>query len=874
MSFQLSRMLLIGSLLLGTELYSTTSSAAPVPIPSSKKGNGGLPPGAIRRLGTSQRFRSGRPIVVSRITPDGKHAFVRTHQQGVLMVDLNAGKVVHKKEGIGPFAARGMGVSPDGKFLLCLGTRQGAEIQKIELWNIEKKQVHQILTSAFYPSNFAFSPDSRFLALGEGKGREPGVVSLWDVKTGKNIRTLDVAQNLSIRAAFSFDSKYLATWGGNYSTQGDKKKKDTSCVIQIWEVKTGKKLRELISTETEKRVEAVAFSPDNKQLAVVHWASSLEIWDFQKGKIIRTFGHQIDTHRRLRFSPDGKYLMGHTASKGVQVWDTETWKEKGIYGGRTESIVDFTFTNEGIQALVSEGMTLASRDLFQKRTWTASKGHRQAVRSLSYISDSAILSADGGAQVIFWDLPKGDPLNSWNFATKIPSVVRRVENYFRGTVLSPDGLYLAAFNRGNRRIHVWSLGRNRQVTSFPGPLHFHEGGLSFSMDGKLAYMTKDLRDKTDPGIVYVWGVKNKKELHAIELPKPENEDLKRFGYSSVRFSRDGSNTLVVASQYNLRGAVGTEIFFYDTKTGKLILQTLQKVSYTPTLAFSPDNEILAMGGSKEGMVLLHPLTGKEFRCEGIGQALNAVACSPDGRVIVGSSWSSQDKSATIHVWERHTRKIRFTFKGHTGQVHSLAFSPDGKILASAGVDSLIYLWDMTGQNQFISREPLTKEDLNVLWSQLTKENARKAFFALRQFSLHPRETVAYLKSQLDVDSKESLTPEKIRQLIADLDSRKFQTREKASEALRAAGSSVVSELKKTLEKEISLEVRVRISRVLHTIEAQKRKPSQLRQLRAIEVLENIGDKESLKLLQGLAKGGKDLALTKEAKAALQRLNKE
>ena len=870
MSCKISRVILLCSLFLVTDFIFVESYAAPIPVTSSK--NGGLPPGAIRRLGKSQRFRSGRPIAVSRITPDGKHAFVRTHQKGVLMVDLNNGKVLHQKEGVIPFAPRGMGVSPDGKYLLSMGTKQGAEIQKIELWNIEKRQVHQILTSAFYPSNFAFSPDSKLLAFGESRRGKLGLVSIWDVKTGKNIRTLEVPQNFSIEAAFSFDSKYLATWG-NYSTQGDKKEKDPSRVIQIWEVKTGKKLRELSSTETKERVEAVAFSPDNKQLAVLHWASKLEIWDFQKGKITRTLTHQLYVHHRLRYSPDGKYLLGQTLQGGVQVWETENWKYRGTYGSRSESITDYTFTNEGIRALVREGTTLASRDLFQKRTWTASKGHRYAVRSLSYLSESSILSADGGGQVIFWDLPKGNPLNEWNFAAKLAGVVSRPDSTLRGTVLSPDGNYLALLNRANRRIHVWSISRNKQLATLPGPLYMHEGGLSISKDGKLAYLIKDLRDRTDHGTLHVWDIKKNSGLYEIELPAPDNPSLKRFGYYQVAFTSDGK-TLAVASQYNLTGNVGTEIFLYDMKSGKRTLRTVQKVSYTPTLSFSSDNSILAVGGSKEGMALIHPLTGKEFRCESVDRSLNAVACSPDGRVIAGSTWHPKDKRSTIHIWERHTRKIRCTFQGHTGQVHSLAFSPDGKILSTAGVDSLIYMWDLTGRNRVISRERLTQEDLKQLWATLAQEDAKNGFVALRNLSLHPKETLAFMKTQLEKITKQNRTPEKVRQLIADLDSRKFQIRDKASEALEEAGPSVVPELKKTLEKEISLEVRVRIGRVLHAIENQQRKPDTLRQLRAIEVLENIGNDGSLKLLEELAKGTKDLALTQEARAAVRRLKKE
>jgi WD40 repeat protein len=66
-----------------------------------------------------------------------------------------------------------------------------------------------------------------------------------------------------------------------------------------------------------------------------------------------------------------------------------------------------------------------------------------------------------------------------------------------------------------------------------------------------------------------------------------------------------------------------------------------------------------------------------------------VAFSPDGKTLASAS---RDK--TIKVWDAHSGQERATLKGHTEEVHCVAFSPDGKTLASAGGDGTIKLWDV------------------------------------------------------------------------------------------------------------------------------------------------------------------------------------
>jgi WD40 repeat protein len=73
-----------------------------------------------------------------------------------------------------------------------------------------------------------------------------------------------------------------------------------------------------------------------------------------------------------------------------------------------------------------------------------------------------------------------------------------------------------------------------------------------------------------------------------------------------------------------------------------------------------------------------------------GGAVWSVAFSPDGKTLASGS---MDK--TVKLWEVATGKVKATLKGHTDAVYSVAFSPDGKTLASGIFDKTILLWDVS-----------------------------------------------------------------------------------------------------------------------------------------------------------------------------------
>ena len=259
-----------------------------------------------------------------------------------------------------------------------------------------------------------------------------------------------------------------------------------------------------------------------------------------------------------------------------------------------------------------------------------------------------------------WTVKKGE----------MPDIVNRGDDelgkYVYMTSISPDGGKLAG-GRLNGEITVWSVANWEELVTFPGEEDdefLRE--LCFNSEGnRLA----SLRGSSK---LAIWDLSTKERI-----PIDSKSIHKHY---CLAFSQDG---LVIAS-----GANGI-VNLWDAQNGKELLSLkVKNLSDVVSLAFSPNGRLLA-GGIAGGTVKLWDIEDRKELGKLISDDsddVTSLVFSPDGRMLAGAGF------CTVFLWDINTRKQLMAFKGHIDRINSVAFSLDGKMLASGSSDRTIKLW--------------------------------------------------------------------------------------------------------------------------------------------------------------------------------------
>jgi WD40 repeat protein len=425
-------------------------------------------------------------------------------------------------------------------------------------------------------------------------------------------------------AVFSRDGKVLITGGADG-------------VIRLWEVPTGKPLRQLEGHQGW--VRCLALSPDGKTLASGGgwWDFSLRLWDVGTGKKLRCLDKK--EHGEIgfvAFSPDGKALYS-ARDREISVWDART-------GRRVRSFNPLQLTgNSSSVALSPDGRTIAAV------TDDADRAQRFPVAKLTV----RLLDTGTGAELRKLPVPEAGGLGRISF--------------------SPDGRLCAVQARSH--IQVMTADLAKEVTRAPAPKNAGDFVFTFSPDGRTL-ATAARNGSRPPHKIHLWDLGSGKER--LQLPG-HNAFVE-----ALAFSPDGKTLASGSSDASVR--------LWDAVSGKEITQTAGHHGWVWGVAFSPDGKKIATAASDHTVRLWDAVTGKALQeLRGHRQEVWAVRFSPDGATLASGSWDG-----SVRLWEVETGKELHTLTGFEGEVRALAFSPDGKLLAAAGrgADQHVHLWDL------------------------------------------------------------------------------------------------------------------------------------------------------------------------------------
>jgi WD40 repeat protein len=638
-----------------------------------------------------------------------------------------------------------MAVSPDGRFLAA-GSRDGpVTLWKWGQWN--RAVANITIAGSVHP--LVFSPDGEVLAAGWEENRPGGaVLRMYRTADGELIRTLPGHGGIIRGLAISHDGKVLASVGGDnkvhvwdfasgkpvasfdhglgegvsvaLSPDGKKVAVGGNTRIELFELASGVRINGTSALSAMDGIWGLAFSPDGKLLATGDNFGAVQFFETATWRQVDSFlqrghRHQIEA---LAVSPDGNTLLSLGTDRTVRRWDLSRPGQNSIrphilppgpaYSGVAFSPDGRTFTT------FTDGW---AGDLEAPSVWDADTGKercqlRQTAHALAFSPDGKTLGVVGTDMLFrLCDAASGEEIRllgtvglAWHVAfsadgkrvavaSEGPDSFLKVWDVENGALVQswpgapmwsvafhPDGKLLATGDRGGP-ITLWELGNKNKVRVLSG----HTGrvnSLKFTPDGRT------LVSSAEDGTLRLWNPQRERAREVIRLDAPPYAlfcDLDPSGkYAFVGGHNQVIFILRLPPDESIKepAAVGR----VSPAAPSDALQALRSERIAP--------EVLAAmgdGDPKRAPAGLVAVLGEAGPVQ--TDAVHRVAFSPDGKLLASACWDR-----TIFLRDTATGRVRRVLRGHTGPVPGIAFSPDGQALVSASLDGSLKIWSVVKED--------------------------------------------------------------------------------------------------------------------------------------------------------------------------------
>ena len=579
---------------------------------------------------------------------------------------------------------------PDGKRLVSTGWDKC-----IKIWDLTsgKAQVTMPSLGHFsYATQIKYSKDGKTLFSG---GIDQTVV-LWDVATG--LPRMKYAEHKlpekirPDRASVTFD---ISPNQKTVASVGDKG------TVKLWSTATGKTFASLEIGRNGQ----VRFSPDGKMLATPDGKNGIALRNVKSLQKVQSFANHPDTPLKVQFRQAGKSLVVVCNDGTVHFWDVASGKKR-----RTAELGNSLFS----LAFSPDGDTLAATTYETIKLMNLSTGKTATLSTKNLNARLAVFSPDNNRLFVYCF--KDRKIRAWDVKTH--KCVLEFDRFEEGIVgilcmsgISPDGKTLSTADE-NSAIRMWDTSTGKQTRILCA--HRQEVlGVKVSPSGKLfatcGYDTRVIVHSAERGDVVAVHRQDGSFYRAIDFhPKmnrlaimPMNGPIWLWDWEHSIGLRllPGQHTEPVAcltyspdGKFLASGGRGQTVHLTNAEDKKSYAVLKGHTAIVTSVAFHPDGKVLASGsGNPDRTIKLWDVKRKKL----LATLNNKVGCEcvafrPDGKLIATAGYDG-----SIRLWNFKTRKLVSEFEGHSKPAVCVTFSADGQTLATSGFDRLIKVWDVS-----------------------------------------------------------------------------------------------------------------------------------------------------------------------------------
>ena len=581
-------------------------------------------------------------------------------------------------------SAYSVAYAPNGTVLATAGSGQ----EFVEIWDVTGPE----LITKLQPTEgslVAFSPQGDLLATDAGSQ-----IRLWRTDTWDSVRELPLTEgSMALVLKFSPDGRRLACM--NYS--------DSVHEVMVWDVDEWTVSHRIRGARFESFWGTMDFSPDSRALVIGDADHHMKIVDLASGNTdVNVPEAHSEGMSSVAWSPNGSIIASGSAFSGgpIQLWDAASGERLGTLEGHTSWICELVFSKNGLRLYSASGdQTIRIWDVEQRLCLATLRGSSHEVYGLALSPDGTELaSACKDGVVAFWpalprpeeDLPALIDLGTGTFAWPAFAPDRSVlavpragavtlfdlatlEEIEQIDALGTDGVWIVAYSPTGSLLVSGSLSGKVRVWSCTERTLLKElGGHQASINGLYFQADGSRLLSVDRGGHAIW--RDTQTWEAVQ---------------SFTVEITGGMAVSPNGRLLVRGDAGS-LRWFNAETGDLLATTEGPEHPTVRAAFSGDSSQVA-GVSQYGTVALWDSSSFEWitAFQGHMQGIHGVAFSPDGRTLATGGGTDRD---AVKLWNLSTHRELMTLSGQGSLFTIVTFSPDGRWLATCSWEGELHLW--------------------------------------------------------------------------------------------------------------------------------------------------------------------------------------